>query len=107
MARRHLSRSGLAAISAAARIELLENRQLLAAPDLTAAIVSTDSILARGHSITVDYRITNIGDAATAQNWSDRIWLSPTADELAFLQSELVQQEPQGYLFTPRFDERR
>jgi large repetitive protein len=76
---RCVRRSGLHALLDATRIEMLESRQLLAAPDLTAAIVSLDSVVARGHQITVDFRITNSGNAPTDQNWADRIWLSPTS----------------------------
>ncbi|MGA2496937.1 MAG: hypothetical protein ABSH20_04315 [Tepidisphaeraceae bacterium] len=79
MRRRRVSRSGLCALRGAARIEILENRQMLAAPDLTAAIVSLDTIVARGHQMTVDFRITNNGTAPTAQTWSDGIWMSPVS----------------------------
>ena len=49
------------------------------APDLTASIVNLDTVVARGHSVTVNFRITNVGDAPISQNWYDRVWLSPTS----------------------------
>ncbi len=48
-------------------------------PDLVAAVVAAPSSAQAGDSVSVTWRGTNIGNAPTAGNWSDRIYLSSDA----------------------------